>query len=217
MAPAADALQRRARDFALKVQSLLNTTVCDGVMIAAVVAKPDRVHVGCGLAPDVLVPPTPFPVRVGRRKPSCWLDVSYRLCLDRAGYLMVMSSYFGVYANAVGSMCLCHFDYERDKPGYPEAHLQVHGESAALTAMRPDRDQRRLERLHFPSGGRRYRVILEDVIEFLVAEGFASPRRRWAEAIARERAEYEQIQLRAAVRADPETARDELRGLERET
>jgi hypothetical protein len=212
MAPAADDLQRRARDFARRVQRSLNATICDGVKITAVVIQPQLVRVGHGLAPRVFET-TPFPVRLGRGRPSCWLDVSYRLCLDNAGYLMVLSSYFGVYADAEAALCLCHFDYERDKRGYPEAHVQVHGESEALRAMRRRDGDGGLDRLHLPAGGRRYRVILEDVIEFLVAEKLVTARPGWDQVVAEERGEYERIQLRAAVRADQDTALDELHRL----
>lgn len=100
------------------------------------------------------------------------------------------------------------FDYERNKRGYPEAHLQVYGQSAALAAWDAGPSGKRgLERLHFPVGGRRYRPILEDVIEFLVTEQLADGREGWPDVIEAERREYRRIQLRAAIRRDPETAR----------
>jgi hypothetical protein len=146
--PGADRLANLARSFATKIQDLLNATICDGVTVTAVIsADPNRVHVGHGLAKRRLVTER-FPVRI-RRKPTCWLDVGYRLCLDEESqYLTVVSSFFGVYASDTGP-CLCHFDYERDKTGgYPEAHLQVPGQSAALTAMSSNPAKRSLERNH---------------------------------------------------------------------
>lgn len=50
-----------------------------------------------------------------------------------------------------------------------------------------------MQRLHFPVGGRRFRPILEDVIEFLIAEKLAEPRARWADALGRERANYQRL------------------------
>jgi hypothetical protein len=201
--PSADRLAHLARDFAATIQDLLNATICDGVRIATVVsADPNRVHVGQGLAKPSLVT-EPFPVKVGRRKANCWLDVSYRLCLDEEGqYLTVVSSFFGVYANDEAHSCLCHFDYERDKAGgYPEAHLQIPGESTALAAMSASAGKRSLDRLHFPVGGRRYRPILEDVIEFLIVEKLARPRDdSWRDVLNREREAYYRIQLQAAIR-----------------
>src|SRR5262249_31379635 len=200
-----------------KIQDLLNATICDGVRIAAVISEdPNRVHVGHGLARPSLIT-EPFLVRVGRQKASCSLDISYRLSLDRERqYLTVVSSFFGIYANDQDRSCLCQFDYERDKAGgYPEAHLQVPGVSAALTAMSAGRTKRSLDRLHFPVGGRTYRPVLEDVIEFLIVEKLARPREdSWRDVLNREREGYYHIQLQAAIRRNPELARQALRGLD---
>lgn len=204
-----------ASAFAGKITHLLNTTICTGVRIAAVISTdPNVILVGHGLTRSSLVP-EPFPVQIGQGKPACWLDVGYRLCLDEeARHLMVMASYFGIHAAGQERTPLCHFDYERGKSGYPEAHLQVSGESAALAAWEGDLSGRRgLDRLHFPMGGRRYRPILEDVIEFLVTEGLAGARDRWRDVIEAGRREYQQIQLRAAIRRDPQTARSAVAAL----
>lgn len=206
---AAPDLGRLAGEFAQTVQGLLNATVCDGVTIKTIVYQPTRVLVGHGLSKDSLVS-QPFRLRVGRGKPHGWLDVSYRLCLDEEGqYLTVVSSYAGLYANDRDRSLLCHVDYERNKThGYPEAHLQVEGESAALKAWRltdGTRD-RALRDLHFPVGGRRYRPALEDVIEFLVVEKLAAPRPGWQKILNQSRDDFRKRQLRAAIRRDMETA-----------
>jgi hypothetical protein len=212
----ADLLARLARDFAANIQHLLNATICDGVRIATVVsADPNIVLAGSDLGRPTLLS-EPFPVRFGRAKPSCWLDVSFRLCLDDSHrYLTVVSSFFGIFAPDVGHTPLCHFDYERDKQGgYPEAHLQINGESPALAAMTGRLAGRPLIRLHFPVGGRRYRPILEDVIEFLIVERLARPRDGWADVLSHERERYYSIQLQAAVRRQPEIARRALDSLD---
>jgi hypothetical protein len=206
---AASDLRRLAADFAQTIQDLLNATVCDGVTIRAYVYQPTRVLVGHGLSRESLEV-SPFRLRVGAGRPYGWLEVSYRLCIDDEGqYLMVVSSYVGVYANDEDRSLLCHMDYERNKThGYPEAHLQVEGDSAALNAWRlvdGTRD-RALRDLHFPVGGRRYRPALEDVIEFLIVERLAAPRRGWQSTLERTREDFRKLQLRAAIRRDPETA-----------
>jgi hypothetical protein len=198
-----------ARDFSDRIQRVLNTTVCTGIRIASVVsADPSVVNVGHGLAKSKLVTER---IRVCQRarRPKCWLDVQYKLSLDDAGeYLMVQTSFFGLYAADDDQSCLCHFDYERDKSsGYPEAHLQVYGESVALSNWRGAPRTRDLKRIHFPAGGRRYRTILEDVIEFMIVEQLADPCDAWEDVLAAERREFQRIQLRAAIRGDPETAR----------
>jgi hypothetical protein len=82
----------------------------------------------------------------------------------------------------------------------------VPGDSPALVAMVGAAAKRSLDRLHFPVGGRRFRPILEDVIEFLMAERLAKAREGWAEVLSRERDQYYRIQLQAAIRRDPESA-----------
>ncbi len=148
-------------------------------------------------------------------RPRSWLDVQYKLRLDDAGdYLMVDTSFFGLYADDEEQSCLCHFDYERNKTsGYPEAHLQVYGQSTALNNWRGTLRTRELAKLDFPAGGRRYRTILEDVIEFMIVEQLADPCDGWEEVLAAERRDFQRLQLRAAIRRDPETAREMVREL----
>lgn len=197
-----------AGDFAGTIRDLLNATVCDGITIQAYLYKPDHVLVGYGLSKDSLEVQR-FRLRIGRGRIHGWLEISYRLSLDTEGqYLMVQSSYVGVFANDDDRSMLCHVDYERDKThGYPEAHLQVEGESAALAAWRLTNGQHRdLADLHFPVGGRRYRPALEDVIEFLIAEKLAEPRPGWRRALSSSREDFRRRQLRAAIRRDMDTA-----------
>jgi hypothetical protein len=174
-------LSQPAGAFAGIIQRLLNATVCDGITIQAYVynLEPARVLVGHGLSKTSLEV-QPFRLRIGRGTPHGWLEISYRLSLDDEGtYLTVVSSYVGIYANNDERSMLCHMDYERDKPhGYPEAHLQVDGDSAALKAwqLTDGTTDRAMHDLHFPVGGRRYRPALEDVIEFLIVERLAAAR-----------------------------------------
>jgi hypothetical protein len=169
---AAADLQRLAREFGETVQRILNTTVCRDIRISAVVYEPGMVLVGYGLGKSSLRTAR-FPV-LSRR---CWLDVGYRLRLDDSGeYLAVDASAISIYAADDDKSCLCRFDYERGKREYPEAHLQVYGESGALASWAGIPRTRQLDRLHFPVGGRRYRPTLEDVVEFLITEGLALPR-----------------------------------------
>jgi hypothetical protein len=205
---AAPDLPKLARQFGGTVQRILNTTICRDIRIPAVVVDPSIVLIGYGLGKSSLRTAR-FPVQ----SRTCWLDIGYRLRLDDSGeYLTVDASAFSVYAADDDSSCLCRFDYERGKSGYPEAHLQVCGESAALAAWKGAPKTRQLERLHFPVGGRRYRPTLEDVVEFLIAEELAAPRdEQWPAVLRTEREEFQRIQLRAAIRRDPETAREVLK------
>jgi len=194
------------------IQRVLNTTICDGPTITAVVNRTrTEVRVGHGLTKKNPVETQRFRVRRGGGKTWCWLNLSYRLCLDNEQqYLTVTSSFIGVYAADEDRSCLCHFDYERDKADYPEAHLQVFGDSLALAEWGGRAQDRGLHRLHFPVGGRRYRPILEDVIEFLVSEKLATAKDGWNDVVQEGRKTFQRLQLRAAIRRDPETARQML-------
>lgn len=207
---AAADLERLARDFARTIQRILNTTICRDIRITTVVSDPGIVLVGYGLTKSSLLTAR-FPASSRR----CWLDVGYRLCLDnQREHLAVAASFISIYAADDDKSCLCRFDYERDKQdehGYPEAHLQIYGESAALACWPGTPRTRQLDRLHFPVGGRRFRPTLEDVVEFLITEGLADPRDGWEDVVRTEREAFQRIQLRAAIRRDPDTARRALR------
>lgn len=204
-------LAQEARAFAATIQRLLNTTICDGPTITAIVhpSRPE-VYVGHGLT-KISLESQRFRVRRGTGKTWCWLNLSFRLCLDDdQQYLTVRSSFIGIYAEDNDPSCLCHFDYERDKADYPEAHLQVFGDSQALETISPRAQERGLHRLHFPVGGRRYRPCMEDVIEFLITEKLAPSRDGWQEVVRAGRENFRRMQLRAAIRNDSDTARQML-------
>jgi hypothetical protein len=124
------------------------------------------------------------------------------------------ASYIGIYARD-GVTQLCHYDYERTKEGYPAAHVQIKGDSAALGMLPGRRTAAELDKLHFPVGGRRYRPILEDMVEFVISEGYADGRRNHQRIIDKHRKEYHEIQLRAAVRRLPDVAIEVLRDMKR--
>jgi hypothetical protein len=52
------------------------------------------------------------------------------------------------------------------------------------------------------------------MVEFLVTEKLAQPKNGWKEAVTAGREKFRKKQLRAAIRRDPETARDALADLD---
>ncbi|MDT3398748.1 hypothetical protein RKE29_19210 [Streptomyces sp. B1866] len=111
-------------------------------------------------------------------------------------------SFFGVFGSPEAKEGLCHYDYERAKrDGYPEAHLQVYGQSETLEALRQGRA---LAKLHFPVGGRRFRPSLEDLIEFLVREQLVEPKDDYMAVLDAGRQRFMAKQLRAAMRRNPD-------------
>jgi hypothetical protein len=157
------------------------------------------------------------PKLLGLKGPSgdrtVWLLLLFRMKLNEAGYLTVLSSQCYVYpAGDVESGPLLRYEYERDpKTNYSVAHLHVEGTSEPLKQINELTGQSKgLGQLHFPLGGKRYRPSVEDVLEFLIAEEFVAPKEGWEEYLDFYRTEYHERQLRAAISASPEVARQAL-------
>jgi hypothetical protein len=204
-------LGSQARAFATLLQDVLNKTICHGARVSAVIVPSDNQRVIIGTNLEELIA-SPVPVSITRKKPQVWLEAAYRCFLDPTGYLTVFSSYCAIYA--ADDQRLCHYDYEREKEGYPAAHLQVDGVSPSLGALPGSRKSIDLAKLHFPVGGRRYRPCLEDIIEFLIVEKFAVGRKGWEKVLEDERQRFLKIQLMAAIRHEPDLARSVLATLD---
>lgn len=201
-------LRGEAARFAGELSDLLNHTVTDGIRISAVTdERGQQARIGCGITP-VNLEPRMIPLGVSG-KPRLHLGLLFRMEPDDAGrYPMIRSSVMYLSPDADGTRILLHYDYERDKDEYPEAHLQVCATSEAWEEVTRSYGSkgRLLERLHLPVGGRRYRPTVEDLVEFLVTEKLVTGRKGWQGAVQRGRADFEKRQLRAAVRRDPDTA-----------
>ena len=133
---------------------------------------------------------------------------------EQQRYLTVSKSSFGLYVDPDRERMVFHYDYDREPlTAYPPAHVQVSGQADDLADLAARRGQpgKQLAHFHFPLGGRRFRPILEDVIEFLVVEDLADARPDWQDVIQEAREEWEAKQLRAAVRRNPDAAIEQLR------
>lgn len=216
--PSSRELQRRARNFAGQLNDLLNGTVLDGPVLTTVTNAPgDRAWIGFGLSREDVVPLRAMPLTVSVAPPKAFLHVYHVLTLEPGtGYLTTARSDAGVYLDAEMRECLCRYDYERDKADdYPEAHLHVYAETDAIARCATTAGDHRLSQLHFPVGGRRFRPVLEDLIAFLIREGLANRKPGWEGIVQTHRERFYKIQLRAAVRRDPDTAREILADLDR--
>lgn len=185
-----------------------------GVRLSAVITPNGTMILGCGVTPRNFDPRC-IPLTLGQRRPSAFLWLAYVLKMDpEQRYLAVAKSSFNLYLDADLEQMVFHYDYEREPAhGYPPAHFQVAGDARELSAIAEERGypRKQLKDFHFPVGGRRYRPSLEDVIEFLVLEDIADARDDWSEVIQEGRTDWEDKQLRAAVRRNPEAALAQLR------
>lgn len=158
------------------------------------------------------------------------LKVRYECSWDRAGmFLAVDESSVKVYAGAQASgEPLFRYEYVR-RPGkdLPGAHMHVHahrdamtftmsrvGDSTARARRRADSSSvPRMDELHFPLGGPRFRPCLEDILEMLVCELGVECSDAGRRVLADERERWRRSQIRTAVRDAPSEAAEVLKEL----
>jgi hypothetical protein len=209
-------LRNKVRDFVAETNDLLNRTVTDHrIEFYGGWLSEEWPTVGwAGYQVRANGPPgEAIPLAIGRRAITSYLHVIHTLVLDERRYLTTLQSSYAVYADADMSESLFHYDYDRDPDNeYPKAHVQVPGESSTLNALNERSGQSKmLGDLHIPVGGKRYRPSLEDVIEFVIVEGYAQEKDGARAALDEHRTRWEKRQLAAAAYRDPEAA---LEGIE---
>jgi hypothetical protein len=204
-------LRGEAEAFAAELTGLLNHAVTDGIRITAITDRAgQQARIGYGISPADLGALDMIPLAFGGKAARLYLGLLFRMAADDSGrYPMIRSSVMYLSLDPDGARLLLHYDYERDKADdYPEAHLQVCATSEEWEeVMRSYGPRGRpLKKLHLPVGGRRFRPAVEDLIEFLVTEKLAAGRPGWKAHVDRGRQGFEERQLRAAVRRNPDIA-----------
>jgi hypothetical protein len=205
-------LRDQARDFAARISALLNGTITDGVRVSAVLL-PEGAVVGYNVTSSDPFHLECVPVGLSG-KPRCYVAVNHTLTLDEERvWLMDAKSFCGLYLDPEPARPVVRYDYERaPNNAYPPAHMQIEADSAHLRELCARFGfERELSRLHFPVGGKRFRPTLEDLVEFLVVEGFAEGREGWQDVLQDHRRRYYLNQLRAAIRRDQEEAAAQLK------
>ena len=160
-----------------------------------------------------------------RARTKIWLDFSSVWFQNDEGHLTAKSSYCGIWLGDRHEDLLLHYDYEREKDIYAEAHIQVAGRHSALEHMLSELGRRGdvMKRLHLPVGGRRLRPAIEDVLECLIAERLVEAKPGHEKVLNDSRRDYREIQIAALVRSHQQRAAaalkavgwDVLRGRER--
>lgn len=146
----------------------------------------------------------------------CWDGSSTFLATDQADVHL----FYGDLSDP-----LIRFEYKRSSCEPPGAHIQVHAhrdEMAYLLRLseagRPKEGFRKrklpkLSEMHVPVGGHRMRPSLEDVLLFLKREFAIDTVDGWRSVIDQHLREWRSVQLKAAVRDEPEHAAEVLRNL----
>lgn len=190
----------------------MNKTVCDNARVVAKVS-PEQAVVGTQL--DGL---RSQPVRMrSAARTGIWLDVQCLLTLDHdeGKFLTVEASYCALKFGGTPEPLL-HYDFQRNKEQYTEAHLQVCASHPTFETFLSELGRKGaggLSKIHLPVGGRRFRPALEDVLECLIIEGLVEAKNGWRQLIESTRTDYRRRQIAAVVRRNTGTALAELERL----
>jgi hypothetical protein len=172
----------------------------------------------------VVAHPTGVPIHVGDGG-TLTLEVNYRCEMDGPGrYLKVLSSKVAIYAGGrPKGDPLFRFEYVHNpNDGVPASHLHVHahrdqftrvmtlaalsGASRRQVAPEAELEAARMSRIHFPTGGHRFRPTLEDVLQLLEEEFGACPGPTWHKVLSDNRTQWRRQQTGTAVRDCPSEA-----------
>ena len=139
-------------------------------------------------------------------------------------FLAVENSSFAVHAQAKSNdEPLFRVEYDRSKSNRPSSHFHVHAHRDEVThllgltkKLDSTKDQKvkkftsefpRLSKIHFPTGGHRFRPSLEDVLESLRQEfNLDTDLGRWKTHLNKSRLKWRKIQTAAVIRDCPQTA-----------
>lgn len=139
----------------------------------------------------------------------------YEIGLDSSGrYPAVRTSEIHLLSAATNRPVL-RYEYLWNSNRAPSAHWHVHGENTEFGRLLGQKGpaRGRLEDLHLPVGGIRFRPALEDVIEFLIVDLKFDREKNWRAAVKSGREKWRTTQLAVAVRDSPDHAAEVLREL----
>jgi hypothetical protein len=202
----------QAHEFAAEIAELLDRTVTSSAPVAARVRGHSVVVAAYNEYDDL----TAVPLKInGEHRLDLRIEYWCRWGFT-AQFLRVQESNFALMVAGLGEP-LVRFEYVYERPVAP-AHIQVHGESSALgyllswkSLTRPPK----LQELHLPVGGRRFRPCLEDVVEFAIGDLGLDAQDDWQQRIEEGRRGWRKIQLAAAmrdlIRDAPEEMRDTIK------
>ncbi len=215
-----DSLRQLAEDFATELDTLFQGCLQEPIEFGVINTDlPDMLRIG------------PLPLRDGSTQFSLvplqtWgtgdkillaLKVVFRVILDPdEPSLSVHDSAFGLWirpGDSTKPRPVFRIEYNRDAHSKPAAHVHLHAESSDWGWIygKAGLPMQRIQEIHFPVGGRRYRPTVEDLLTFLNREKiFNDWKPGWEQAIAASRSLWEERQLCSAVKADAETAVGQL-------
>lgn len=216
-------LSQQAEDFAAQMNELLLATVTNDVNLASSKADLDTPLFVVGNEVDLgghdekhlaHLRGSPFPVATaeGAEIGATWVFIPS----SNGNWLKSWSSSFELRVDEAPFVRL-EVDPTKPEGSWLQAHIQITGESRLLGYLRGQQGQRkrsRLDQLHLPVGGFRFRPGLEDFLEFAIDEGLIPAKEGWQERLKETRNEFLRKQFMAMVAKNPEWAREALADVE---
>ncbi|MBE7365681.1 hypothetical protein INS43_10950 [Corynebacterium aurimucosum] len=147
------------------------------------------------------------------------LEASYSMCENSSGkHLAVAASSFKIcYRQSKKQPPIVRFEYERDAQNKPVSHFHFHSDSVALGLLLASTGQKdkafQQQNIHFPMGGHRFRVCLEDVVELVIREFGIEALEGWELHVLAGRERFRESQKKAIIRANAPLAIEVLREL----
>lgn len=147
-----------------------------------------------------------------RREKSGELRAKFQLSRDRTEqHLSTEVSEFHIrHLHKNKAQPIVRFEYERNARSKPVAHVHFHSNSVPL-AIALQRNGKTAEAfhqqdVHYPLGGHRYRVCIEDVIQLAIAELGYIGKLGWEEEVERGRENFRREQAAAVIRHNHQMA-----------
>lgn len=201
-------IEENARQFAGDLQFLLRGCLPTSRAVRSVVAD-GRIVVRPGTLRPVNVP-----LKI-KGRPVALLSFNYELMADSTGnYPSVVGSRFQLVAiSSMRPIVRCEF--QKSSHSAPKSHWHVHGESTELGRLLAtgSRASSRLQDLHLPTGGSRFRPTLEDFLQFLINDAGVDHQPGYKKVIQQAREKWRRTQVAVAVRDAPASAAEALREL----
>ncbi|WP_419845152.1 hypothetical protein [Candidatus Poriferisocius sp.] len=219
-----DLLETESNTFAANLTDLVQGCVVDAPRFAVVNASNDKQR---RIGPEPFEPGDGSGAGFGfvslvrkcdeAEQPRLMLKIEFRVSLDsQAEHLAVQQSTFGLWVRPDpqrGPRPVFRIEYDREATSKPLAHIHLHAESVELgwiygTAGLP---LPRMQEIHFPVGGRRFRPTVEEFLGFLNREKlFTDWRPGWNAILNSSLDAWNKRQAQATVRNNPEAAIEQL-------
>ena len=190
-----DEFERRVGEFASEIRELLDACLPGNTQFKNARISSDTLRASFGATKKLDI----------RSSDRASLVCGYNLCANSTGrHIAVEASSFSLeYQANSRPVPVVRFEYDRNANSKPVSHFHFHSDSVPLGLMLAragkHEDSAQQQNLHFPMGGHRYRVCLEDIIELVIREFNAESLAGWEARVKEGRRDYRKRQAETII------------------